>query len=238
MNEFWHGTGQGDRSRANPAASGPVRQDAIRHAAGQRHVLRHRRQGPRPLVVLVDNYDSFTYNLAHLLQVTGCDVEVVRNDEVAADDIKTLAPDGIVISPGPCAPAQAGISIATVRTCGPVIPLLGICLGHQAIAAAYGARIARAPEPAHGYASPVTHDGTGVLAGLPQDFPAARYHSLIIDERSLPADLRITARGPNGIPMALRHTTHPVEGLQFHPESILTPHGRSLITTWRDSLSC
>jgi aminodeoxychorismate synthase component I len=227
-----------DSGRRRPATNSPARRDAVRHSAIQHRVLQ-RRPAPRPspLVVLIDNYDSFTYNLVHLLRVTGCDVEVVRNDEVAVNDIKTFAPDGILISPGPCTPAEAGISIDTVRTCGPVIPLLGICLGHQAIAAAYGARIVRAPAPAHGYASPVTHDAAGVLAGLPQDFLAARYHSLIVDEGTLPADLRITARGPHGIPMALRHIAYPVEGLQLHPESILTPVGRPLIANWRSTLS-
>jgi len=142
--------------RRRPATSSPARRDAARHSTIQHRVLQCRpAPRPRPLVILIDNYDSFTYNLVHLLRVTGCDVEVVRNDEIAANDIKTFGPDGIVISPGPCTPVEAGISIDTVRACGPVIPLLGICLGHQAIAAAYGARIVRAPAPAHGYAAPL-----------------------------------------------------------------------------------
>jgi para-aminobenzoate synthetase / 4-amino-4-deoxychorismate lyase len=185
-----------------------------------------------PAIILVDNYDSFTYNLAHLLLRSGCQVEVVRNDAVAAQDIANFRPDGIVISPGPGGPADAGISIETVRVCGPVTPLLGICLGHQAIAAAVGGRITRARQPVHGQASAVTHDGHGVLAGLPQHFPAARYHSLIIDEDSLPSVLQVTARGPGGIPMGLRHSQHPVEGLQFHPESILTTHGHTIISNF------
>ncbi len=203
------------------------------------------------MIVLVDNYDSFTYNLAHLLLGAGCDVEVIRNDEVAASDIAALQPAGIVISPGPCAPAEAGISVDVVRECGPVTPVLGICLGHQAIAAAYGGRVVRAPAPAHGSASKVSHDGSGVLAGLPQDFAAARYHSLIVDEGSLPSGLLVTARlaagpgsaaehggaGGSGIVMGLRHAVHPVEGLQFHPESILTvPHGRAIIANFTRSL--
>jgi anthranilate synthase component 2 len=201
------------------------------------------------LIALVDNYDSFTYNLAHLLFGSGCEVEVVRNDEVAAADIAALRPAGIVISPGPCAPAEAGISIDVVRACGPLTPLLGICLGHQAIAAAYGGLVVPAPSPAHGYASVVSHDGGGVLAGLPQDFPAARYHSLIVDEESLPSGLLVTARlagGPApagrdavpGIVMGLRHAVHPVEGLQFHPESILTvPHGQAIIANFIKGLA-
>jgi anthranilate synthase/aminodeoxychorismate synthase-like glutamine amidotransferase len=187
------------------------------------------RRGDLPVIVLIDNYDSFTYNLAHLLLRTGCHVEVIRNDEASARDIAAFAPDGVVISPGPGTPADAGISIPAVRACGPATPLLGICLGHQAIAAAYGATIVAAPQPVHGQASPITHDGRGLLAGLPQPFPAARYHSLIIDENTLPPDLLITARGPGGIPMGLRHAHHPAEGLQFHPESILTTHGGTII---------
>ena len=185
--------------------------------------------GPAPVIVLIDNYDSFTYNLAHLLLGHGSQVEVVRNDEVTADDIARLRPDGIVISPGPCTPAEAGISVAAVRACAATTPLLGICLGHQAIAAAYGARITAAPEPVHGQAATITHDGRGLLSGLPPRFRAARYHSLIVDEATLPPALTITARGPGGLPMGLRHGEHPAEGVQFHPESILTPHGRRII---------
>jgi para-aminobenzoate synthetase / 4-amino-4-deoxychorismate lyase len=208
-----------------PPAAGPVTQ----HEPGR---LQHGRAHPAgPVIVLVDNYDSFTYNLAHLLLRHGGRVEVVRNDEVAAADIAGFAPDGIVISPGPGTPAEAGISVGTVRAC-PAIPLLGICLGHQAIAAAHGARISAAPEPVHGQAAPVSHDGQGVLAGLPQGFPAARYHSLIVDEDSLPPGLLITARGPGGIPMGLRHAGQPAEGLQFHPESILTAHGGGIISNF------
>ena len=183
----------------------------------------------RPVIVLIDNYDSFTYNLAHLLLRQGCQVEVVRNDEICAGDVAGLGPDGIVISPGPGTPADAGASIDIVRACAATIPLLGICLGHQAIAAAYGARIIAAPQPVHGQASVITHDGGGVLSGLPRRFPAARYHSLIVEEESLPPGLVITARGPGRIPMGLRHTQHPAEGLQFHPESILTTRGPGII---------
>ena len=181
-----------------------------------------------PLVILVDNYDSFTYNLAHLLVTAGCRVEVVRNDELTAGQVADAGPAGIVISPGPCAPAEAGISIDVVRRCAGVTPLLGICLGHQAIAAAFGADIIKAPRPVHGQAFEVTHDGGGVLAGLPDPFRATRYHSLIVDERTLPPELVITARS-SALPMALRHVTAQVEGVQFHPESILTTHGAAII---------
>jgi len=185
--------------------------------------------GVRPAIVLIDNYDSFTYNLAHLLLRQGCQVEVVRNDEICGADVAGFGPAGIVISPGPGTPADAGASIDIVRACAATIPILGICLGHQAIAAACGARITTAPQPVHGQASVITHDGGGVLSGLPRRFPAARYHSLIVEEESLPPGLVITARGPGGIPMGLRHTRHPAEGLQFHPESILTTRGPGII---------
>ncbi len=205
-------------------------------AAGARGL----RAQARPLIVLVDNYDSFTYNLAHLLSGTGCEVEVISNDEVPAAAVAALRPDGIVISPGPCAPAEAGISVDVVRMCGPSIPILGICLGHQAIAVAYGGIVVQAGEPAHGYASQVCHDGGGVLAGLPARFPAARYHSLVVDAGSLPATLRVSARlaHKEDIVMGIRHATHPVEGLQFHPESILTvPHGRAIIGNFLQAIS-
>jgi para-aminobenzoate synthetase / 4-amino-4-deoxychorismate lyase len=187
-----------------------------------------------PLAVLVDNYDSFTYNLAHLLQGAGCRVEVVRNDEVPADQVSHSGASGVVISPGPCAPADAGISIDVVRACAGRVPLLGICLGHQAIAAAFGAAIIRAPRPVHGQACQISHDGAGVLAGLPHPFEATRYHSLIVDEDTLPPELVITAR-TGKLPMGLRHVTYQVEGVQFHPESILTTHGPAIIRNFVQS---
>lgn len=186
-------------------------------------------------MVLIDNYDSFTWNLAHLLSTSGARVEVVRNDEVTAADVVGAGPAGVVISPGPCAPAEAGISVDVVRSCAAAgTPLLGICLGHQAIAAAFGAAIIRAPRPVHGQAFAVAHDGRGVFAGLPSAFPATRYHSLIIDESTLPPELSVTARtGP--LPMAVRHATAPVEGVQFHPESILTAYGSVLMRNFVQS---
>ena len=201
-------------------SSGPVAPGATTAAAPE---------ASRPLVVLIDNYDSFTWNLAHLLSTGGARVEVVRNDEVTAAQVAELGPAGVVISPGPCAPAEAGISVEAVRSCVAAgIPLLGICLGHQAIAAAFGGAIIRAPRPVHGQAFEVAHDGRGVFAGLPAAFQATRYHSLIIDERTLPPELTITARtGP--LPMGVRHVAAPAEGVQFHPESILTPYGAVLI---------
>jgi anthranilate synthase component 2 len=191
-----------------------------------------RSAAPGPLVVLIDNYDSFTWNVAHLLATSGARVEVVRNDELTAAEVVAGAPDGVVISPGPCAPAEAGISIPVVTACAAErIPLLGICLGHQAIGAAFGARVVKAPRPVHGMAYPVIHDDRGVLAGLPRPFQATRYHSLIVDEATLPPDLVVTAR-TDGFPMALRHRARPIEGVQFHPESILTTHGHVIIANF------
>ncbi len=184
-------------SHGTPAASQVPRR-------GMTGATRRRGDQAPAAAVLIDNYDSFTYNLAHLLLTSGCQVEVVRNDEVSAEQVAAFGPAGVLISPGPCAPSDAGISMDVVRACG-TTPLLGICLGHQAIAAAFGARIIRALQPVHGKASEIVHDGRGVLSGLPQRFEAARYHSLLVDEGSLPHSLTITARTPERLPMALRH---------------------------------
>ena len=188
-----------------------------------------RRSRGGPVTVLIDNYDSFTYNLEHMLTASGCRVEVVRNDEVSAQQVASFRPAGVVISPGPCTPADAGISVDVVRACSGHAPLLGVCLGHQAIAAAFGARIVPAPRPVHGQTSAITHDGRGFLAGLPQPFGATRYHSLMVDEGTLPAFLLVTATASGRIPMALRHSAQPTEGVQFHPESILTTCGETII---------
>jgi para-aminobenzoate synthetase / 4-amino-4-deoxychorismate lyase len=186
-------------------------------------------RGTRPLTVLIDNYDSFSYNLAHLLMASGCTVEVVRNDDVTAEEVAAVGADGVVISPGPCTPADAGISVDVVRAISGQTPLLGVCLGHQAIAAAFGARIVPAPRPVHGKTSAVQHDGRGFLAGLPQGFEATRYHSLIVAEKTLPACVEVTARAEGHLPMGIRHRVHLTEGVQFHPESILTTCGETII---------
>jgi len=192
-----------------------------------------------PGVLVIDNYDSFTFNLVHYLATAGCVVEVVRNDEVTAEDVVSLGPAGVVISPGPCAPHDAGISIDVVRACAAApesIPVLGVCMGHQAIAAAFGASVIRAPRPVHGQTSVITHDGRGLLSDLPQRFSATRYHSLIVAEATLPPRLYITARTGDGLPMGLRHVRLPIEGVQFHPESILTGCGQAIITTFATTL--
>jgi para-aminobenzoate synthetase/4-amino-4-deoxychorismate lyase len=203
----------------------------VRHAGPVRPASgpEERRGRPGLITVLIDNYDSFTYNLAHMLTTNGCRVEVVRNDEVSAEQVASFGPAGVVISPGPCTPADAGISVDVVRACGGQAPLLGVCLGHQAIAAAFGARIIAAPRPVHGQTSAIAHDGRGFLAGLPQPFEATRYHSLMVDEGSLPPCLTVTATAEGRIPMALRHSAQPTEGIQFHPESILTTCGETII---------
>ena len=185
----------------------------------------------RARVLLVDNYDSFTYNLAQELGVLGADVEVARNDAFTLAQVEDAPPDGIVISPGPGTPDDAGLSRDLIAAFGPRVPVLGVCLGHQCIGEVYGGRVVRAPELLHGKTSRITHDGDGVFAGLPQGFEATRYHSLVVDEGSLPPVLRVTARtaaGP-GLIMGLRHRELPVEGVQFHPESVLTRSGRDLL---------
>jgi anthranilate synthase/aminodeoxychorismate synthase-like glutamine amidotransferase len=184
------------------------------------------------MILLVDNYDSFVYNLARYLAELGCATRVVRNDAVTVAEVNRMAPAAIVISPGPCTPAEAGISVELIREFGQRIPSLGVCLGHQALAAALGGNIIRAPEPVHGRTSLVQHHGERLFAGLPNPLRATRYHSLIVDEQTLPAELRVVARTADGIPMALEHATWPAFGVQFHPESILTDSGHRLLANF------
>lgn len=183
-------------------------------------------------IVLVDNYDSFTRNLADALAQLGADVVVVRNDQASAARVLATRPRGIVLSPGPHAPAQAGICLPLLRRAPADLAILGVCLGHQAIGEAFGGRVVRATTPVHGRALRVRHAGAGLLAGLPSPFSAARYHSLVVEERTLPAVLEATAWSEDGEVMALRHRARPVEGVQFHPESFLTPLGPRLLAAF------
>ncbi|HZR39339.1 MAG TPA: aminodeoxychorismate/anthranilate synthase component II [Ktedonobacteraceae bacterium] len=181
------------------------------------------------MLLLLDNYDSFTYNLYQYLAELGAEIEVRRNDQVTLEEIETMQPDHIVVSPGPCTPNEAGMSCQVIETFGPRIPTLGVCLGHQSIGQVYGGRVIRAPEPMHGKASLMYHDEKGVLRGLPRPFEANRYHSLIVESSTLPDSLEVTARTEDGLIMGLRHRHYPVEGVQFHPESIMTPVGKDLL---------
>lgn len=184
------------------------------------------------MILMIDNYDSFTYNLVHYLAELGRDVRVARNDTVRLAEVDALAPSAIVISPGPGSPDSAGISLDLVKHCAGRIPILGVCLGHQAIGQAFGGRVIRAARPMHGKTCAVGHDGKSIFRGLPSPFTATRYHSLIVDAGSLPPCLEVSARSPEGEIMALRHRRHPVEGVQFHPESILTEWGRELLANF------
>lgn len=182
------------------------------------------------MILLIDNYDSFVHNLARYVRELGEDALVRRNDQVTLEEIAALAPSHIILSPGPCTPAEAGISTAVVRRFGPVTPMLGVCLGHQCIGAAYGGEIVRARRPLHGRTSPITHDSSGIFTGLPSPLRAARYHSLVIARGSLPPVLRVTASAADDDEiMAVEHRTHPVIGVQFHPESAATEHGYALL---------
>jgi anthranilate synthase/aminodeoxychorismate synthase-like glutamine amidotransferase len=182
-------------------------------------------------IVLVDNYDSFTYNLYQYLLMLGAEVEVVRNDEVSAAEIAERDPDGIVLSPGPSSPEHAGITPDVIRQLGPTTPMLGVCLGHQAMGMVYGGDVIRA-EPVHGKRTAVEHTGVGVFAGLPSPLEAGRYHSLAIKRETMPEALEVTAWSPDGLVMGVRHREHPVEGIQFHPESILTDDGAMMLSNW------
>lgn len=186
---------------------------------------------------MIDNYDSFTFNLVQYLQVLGAEVEVIRNDALSIDAIERLAPERIVISPGPKTPNEAGVSMAVIERLGPRIPILGVCLGHQGLGQVYGGKVVRAGRIMHGKTSPIRHHGRGVFAGLPDAFDATRYHSLVVERESLPDCLEVTAwtedeDGSVEAIMGLRHREHPVEGVQFHPESILTQHGHALLANF------
>ena len=189
------------------------------------------------MLLVLDNYDSFTFNLVQYLQVLGAEVRVERNDALTVAEVVALAPAGIVISPGPCTPDQAGISLALVRELGAQVPILGVCLGHQAIGQAYGGKVVRAGRIMHGKTSPIRHRGEGVFAGLPDAYEATRYHSLVVDRGTLPGCLEVTAwsehdDGSVEEIMGLRHREHRVEGVQFHPEAILTEHGKQLLANF------
>jgi anthranilate synthase/aminodeoxychorismate synthase-like glutamine amidotransferase len=184
------------------------------------------------LILLIDNYDSFVHNLARYFEELGCETDVVRNDSTAVDEIRRRRPQAIVLSPGPCTPREAGICNDLVRELGPMTPILGVCLGHQAIADALGGRIVRAPQPVHGRTSLITHGGERLFAALPNPLRATRYHSLIAEEQSLPVELRVTARSDDGLVMAVEHCEWPVFGVQFHPESVLTECGHRLLANF------
>ncbi len=181
------------------------------------------------MILLIDNYDSFTYNLYQYLCELGAEVVVRRNDALTVEEVVALGPERIVISPGPCTPQEAGISVEVIRQLAGPVPILGVCLGHQAIGAAFGGAVVRAPIVMHGKLSRVRHDGRGVFADLPQEFVATRYHSLIVEREGLPDCLEISAETADGIIMGLRHREYAVEGVQFHPEAILTEHGHDLL---------
>ncbi len=188
------------------------------------------------MILLIDNYDSFTYNLYHYLGELGAEVRVVYNDKISLDEIAALRPEKIVISPGPCTPKEAGISCAVVNRFGAHTPILGVCLGHQSIGAAFGGKIVRAPSIMHGKLSDVSHDAKTIFQGLKNPFAAMRYHSLVIDPQSLPAQLVVSAQTDDGVIMAVRHKTFPVEGVQFHPESILAEAGKQLLKNFLEPL--
>ena len=189
------------------------------------------------MFLMIDNYDSFTYNLYQYLSELGAEVEVARNDKISLEEIEGMSPEGIIISPGPSTPLEAGISNDVIRHFGPKTPTLGVCLGHQCIGYVYGAKVDRAEEIRHGKTSMVHHSGAGVLAGLPNPFEAIRYHSLVVYPETVPDTLEVTAKTGNGLIMGLRHKEHPVEGVQFHPESIMTPDGKHLLQNFLDRVS-
>jgi anthranilate synthase/aminodeoxychorismate synthase-like glutamine amidotransferase len=184
------------------------------------------------VILVIDNYDSFVHNLARYLREMGCAVEIARNDQITVSEVQRRKPSAIVISPGPCTPREAGESVALIRELAPSVPILGVCLGHQAIAAACGGRVVRAAEPMHGKTSLIHHSKTPLFAGLENPFRATRYHSLIVDEGTLPPELRVTARTADGVPMAIEHSEYRTFGVQFHPESVLTDSGHRLLANF------
>ena len=184
------------------------------------------------MILVIDNYDSFTYNLAQYLGELGADPEVYRNDKITVDRIQEFKPTGVVISPGPGIPDNAGISLELIRRLGSRMPILGVCLGHQSIGQAYGGRVVNAPTLMHGKTSPIHHDGESVFSGLANPFEATRYHSLVVERKTLPDCLKVTAETEDGVIMGIRHREHPVEGVQFHPESILTAEGKKLLANF------
>jgi anthranilate synthase/aminodeoxychorismate synthase-like glutamine amidotransferase len=181
------------------------------------------------MILLIDNYDSFTFNLYQYLAELGAEVVVKRNDKITLDEVAELAPERIVISPGPCTPNEAGISVELIRRFAGEVPILGVCLGHQSLAVAFGGDVVNAPSLMHGKISSVSHDGRGIFRGLPSPFVATRYHSLVVDQETLPDCLEVTARSETGLIMGLRHRIYDIEGVQFHPESILTTVGKDLL---------
>lgn len=190
-----------------------------------------------PRLVMIDNYDSFTYNLVQYFGELGAEVIVHRNDAISVDEVRDLRPDAVVISPGPCTPVEAGISVTLLRQLAGQIPMLGVCLGHQCIGEAFGGQVLRADRLMHGKTSPVQHDGRTIFAGLDNPFEAMRYHSLLVEKARLPACLEISARTAEGEIMGLRHREYPIEGVQFHPESIGTPAGKALLQNFLSLLA-
>lgn len=184
------------------------------------------------MILLIDNYDSFTFNLVHFLGELGAECDVRRNNSLTAAEAMDLRPDAIVLSPGPCTPSDAGICLDLIAAASGRVPVLGVCLGHQAIGQAFGGKVSRAPSPMHGKTSPIHHAGTDVFEGLPQPFTATRYHSLIVERDGLPASLAVTAWSEDGLIMGLRHRTLPIFGVQFHPESIASQHGHDILANF------